>query len=83
MLCIFRSKGTQCTEHEYNYDGTYYVNVNVFFLFVKKAGYRLKSPSSTQSRSMTPSLDTPIRCRVGGVTSWKIKKNRVLSFDTV
>ena len=62
-FCILRSKGTQCIEHEYHYDGTYNVNVNVFFFICEKGRYRLKSLNSIQSRSVTPSLDTPSGAR--------------------
>ena len=79
-LCILRSNGTQCIEHEYHYGGIYNVYVKEFFFVIteivhmnEKTGTSVSSEKEkveeSQSRSVTPSLDTSSGTGLGHHTS--------------
>ena len=66
-----------CIEYnECHYDGMYNINVKRIFVITEivhmNAGVSSETEkvkeSQSQSRSVTPSLDTHFGCRVGGVT---------------
>ena len=66
-----------CIEYnECHYGGRYNINVKIIFVITEivnmNAGVNSEKENvkESQSRRVTPSLDIPIECRVGGITTW-------------
>ena len=69
--------------NECHYGGMYNINVKRIFVITEivhmNAGVNSEKENvkESQSRSMTPPLDTHIGCRVGGVTRSQVSSGRV------